>query len=73
MSGSCLNQGSDDLNSSGGLYTEGGHPQLACLMFCLGRHELPIRYQIRTGVNLNTAMTIGIAIPNTLLAAGVIE
>jgi hypothetical protein len=26
-----------------------------------------------TGVNLNTAMTIGIAIPNTLLAAGVIE
>jgi hypothetical protein len=71
MSGSCLNQGSDDLNSSGGLYTEGGHPQLvvACLMCCLGRQELPSRYQIRTGVNPNTTRTVGIAIPNTLLAA----
>src|SRR5258706_12135087 len=54
MSGSCLNQGSDDLNSSGGVYTEGGHPQLvvACLMFCLGRQELPSRYQIRTASTL---------------------
>jgi hypothetical protein len=64
MSGSCLNQGSDDLNSSGGHYTDGRHPQLVVALpdvSALAALNCLFATKSELGVNLNTASAVGIA------------